>query len=299
MVSVKKGDTAILQCEVNGDKPINVVWLRGGGKHELNPSTNYRVSIKQDATPEGISAEVQIMNVESSDSGQYFCQARNLYGTDQQLVQLQVQEPPQPVNNLETTMVSSRAVALKWQPRGGDAAEVTKYIVEYREIDRQWLRLEISDPPQYSAMIENLKPATKYAFRVVAEGNAGQSLPSPELFIRTEPQRPAGPPLHLTARPLSSQELIISWQPPIYELRHGDIQGYNIGYKTSNSQSNSYNFTSTSGDGEDGSGEMILSGLNKFSRYTVVIQAFNQIGVGPLSEPTSAQTLEDGKWKWN
>lgn len=41
MVTVKKGDTAILQCEVNGDKPINVLWLRAG-KHELNPSTNYR-----------------------------------------------------------------------------------------------------------------------------------------------------------------------------------------------------------------------------------------------------------------
>lgn len=41
IVTVKKGDTAILQCEVNGDKPINVLWLRAG-KHELNPSTNYR-----------------------------------------------------------------------------------------------------------------------------------------------------------------------------------------------------------------------------------------------------------------
>lgn len=42
MVTVKKGDTALLQCEVNGDKPINVLWLRAG-KHELNPSTNYRL----------------------------------------------------------------------------------------------------------------------------------------------------------------------------------------------------------------------------------------------------------------
>lgn len=294
MVSVKKGDTAILQCEVSGDKPINVVWLRGG-KSELNPSTNYRVSIKQDATPEGISAEVQIINVESSDSGQYFCQARNLYGTDQQLVQLQVQEPPQPVNNLETTMVSSRSVNLKWQPRGADVTEVTKYIVEYREIDRQWQRLEIADTPQYSALIENLKPATRYAFRVIAEGNAGPSLPSQELVIRTEPQRPAGPPLHLSARPISASELLITWQPPLHELRNGDVQGYNIGYKMTSIQSNSFNFTSTSGDGEDGSGEMILSGLSKFTRYTIVVQAFNQIGVGPLSEPTTAQTMEDGR----
>lgn len=167
----------MLQCEVNGDKPINVVWLRGG-KYELNPSTNYRVSIKQDATIEGISAEVQITNVESSDSGQYFCQASNLYGRDQQLVQLQVQEPPQPPSSLETTVVSSRSVSLKWQPRGGDAAEVTKYIVEYRENDRQWQYMEISDPPQYTAVIESLKPATKYSFRVIAEGPAGKSAPS-------------------------------------------------------------------------------------------------------------------------
>lgn len=177
MINVKKGDTALLQCEVNGDKPINVVWLRGG-KYELNPSTNYRVAIKQDATPDGISAEVQINTVESSDSGQYFCQASNLYGRDQQLVQLQVQEPPQPPSSLETAIVSSRSVNLKWQPRGGDAAEVTKYIVEYRETDRQWQYIEISDPPQYTAVIENLKPATKYSFRVIAEGPAGKSAPS-------------------------------------------------------------------------------------------------------------------------
>lgn len=41
MVTVKKGDTANLQCEVNGDKPINVVWLKNG-KDKLTPSTDYR-----------------------------------------------------------------------------------------------------------------------------------------------------------------------------------------------------------------------------------------------------------------
>lgn len=292
MVHVKKGDTAFLQCEVNGDKPINVIWLRG--KHELNPSTNYRVSIKQDATPEGISAEVQINVVESSDTGQYFCVASNLYGRDQQFINLQVQEPPQPPSALETTIVQSRSVCLKWQPRGGDANEVTKYIVEYREIDRQWQFIDISDPPQYTIIIDNLKPATKYAFRVIAEGTAGKSAPSQELIIKTEPQRPSGQPLNLSARPISATEILVNWLPPLYELQNGEIQGYNIGYKLISMQSNGYNFTSTSGDGEDGTGELILNGLFKYSRYTIVAQAFNSIGPGPLSEPVSAQTMEDG-----
>lgn len=54
LVTVKKGDTAILHCDVNGDKPISVVWLKGG-KTELSPSTNYRVNVKQDVTPDGVS----------------------------------------------------------------------------------------------------------------------------------------------------------------------------------------------------------------------------------------------------
>ncbi|XP_030386436.1 Down syndrome cell adhesion molecule-like protein Dscam2 isoform X2 [Scaptodrosophila lebanonensis] len=296
-VTVKKGDTALLQCAVSGDKPINIVWMRSG-KNTLNPSTNYKISVKQEATPDGVSAELQIRSVDASDSGPYFCRASNLYGNDQQLVQLQVQEPPQPPNVLEAAMISSRSVNLKWQPKPLNTGDVSKYIVEYREADpalfiEQWQHLEIKDPPTYNALIENLKPATRYAFRVIAEGTAGRSAPSQELIVRTEPQRPAGPPLNLSARPLSSTELLISWVAPLPELRHGDIQGYNVGYKLASAGNTAYNFTSVAGDGEGGTGELLLSGLQKFARYNVVVQAFNQVGPGPLTEPTSAQTMED------
>lgn len=76
---MKKGDTATLQCDVNGDKPISVVWLRGG-KQELNPSTNYKIHTKQDVTPDGVTAELQIVNVDSSDGGAYFCQVTACIG---------------------------------------------------------------------------------------------------------------------------------------------------------------------------------------------------------------------------
>ncbi|XP_023168187.2 Down syndrome cell adhesion molecule-like protein Dscam2 isoform X2 [Drosophila hydei] len=296
-VTVKKGDTALLQCAVSGDKPINIVWMRSG-KNTLNPSTNYKISVKQEATPDGVSAELQIRTVDATDSGPYFCRASNLYGNDQQLVQLQVQEPPQPPSVLEAAMISSRSVNLKWQPKAVSTGDVSKYIVEYREADPilfidQWQHMEIKDPPSFNALIENLKPATRYAFRVIAEGNAGRSAPSQELIVRTEPQRPAGPPLNLSARPLSSTELLISWAAPLPELRHGDIQGYNVGYKLISSGNSAYNFTSVAGDGEAGNGELLLSGLSKFARYNIVVQAFNQVGPGPLSEPTGAQTMED------
>ncbi|XP_074032455.1 Down syndrome cell adhesion molecule 2 isoform X3 [Leptinotarsa decemlineata] len=290
LVTVKKGDTALLHCDVNGDKPISVIWLRGG-KTEMNPSTNYRVNVKQDVTPDGVAAELQIINADAKDSGAYFCQASNMYGRDQQLVQLMVQEPPGPPQNLEAAMISSRSVNLKWQHKSGDSNEVFKFIVEYRELDRSWHQIELTDSPlPFVALIEDLKPATKYIFHVIAEGPAGKSSPSEDLVLRTEPQRPAGSPLNPAARAISSTEILVTWSPPMPELRHGDIQGFNVGYRTASM--GTYNFTSVTGDGEDG-GEILLSYLSKYTRYTIVVQAFNEVGAGPLSEAVVVQTLED------
>ncbi|KAJ8974837.1 hypothetical protein NQ317_006679 [Molorchus minor] len=301
LVTVKKDDTAILHCDVNGDKPISVIWLRGG-KTELNPSTNYRVNVKQDVTPDGesssaVTAELQIVNADAKDSGAYFCQASNMYGRDQQLVQLLVQEPPAPPQNLEAAMISSRSVNLKWQHKSGDSNEVLKFIVEFRETDRSWHQIEFSESPlPFAALIEELKPATRYTFHVIAEGPAGKSTPSEDLVLRTEPQRPAGSPLNPSARPISSTEILVTWSPPLPELRHGDIQydcylqGFNIGYRTA--IMGAYNFSSVTGDGEDG-GELLLGGLQKYMRYTIVVQAFNEVGAGPLSDPVTAQTMED------
>ncbi|KAG7203545.1 hypothetical protein KM043_013595 [Ampulex compressa] len=294
LVTVKKGDTATLHCEVHGDKPITVTWLQGGNI-ELNPSTNYRVTVKQEVTPDGVVAQLQISSAEAANSGAYFCQASNLYGRDQQLVQLLVQEPPQPPNALETAMVASRSINVKWQHKSQDTSEVTKYILQYKEGESgMWNQQEFTGPPlSYAALIDELKPATRYTIRVIAEGPAGRSVPSAELVVRTEPQRPAGPPINLAARALSSSEILITWSPPLPELRHGDIQGFNVGYRETSSGNPSYNFTSVTGDGDEGGGEFRLTGLRPYTKYSLVVQAYNQVGFGPLSEPLPTQTLED------
>jgi len=59
----------------------------------------------------------------------------------------------------------------------------------------------------------------------------------------------------------------------------------------------SYNFSAVSGDGEEGGGELRLTGLRPYTRYTLVVQAYNQVGPGPLCEPLLTQTLEDGDYR--
>lgn len=44
-----------------------------------------------------------------------------------------VLEPPQPPNAIETAMVASRSINVKWQHKSQDTSEVTKYILQYKE----------------------------------------------------------------------------------------------------------------------------------------------------------------------
>ncbi|KAL0280104.1 UNVERIFIED_CONTAM: hypothetical protein PYX00_001493 [Menopon gallinae] len=289
-VTVKKGDTATLTCHVNGDKPITISWTRNGNA-ELTPQTNYRISVKQELTQDGIIAELNVIGTESSDSGIYFCQASNLYGKEQQMIQLQVQEPPQNPSGLEVVSTTSRTIQLQWKKPLVNAGERIKYLVQYKEEQASnWQLIEAGETP--SLTINDLKPATKYSVRILAEGSAGRSSPSTPLTVRTAPQRPGGPPLHINVKPVSSTEILLTWSPPVTELRYGEILGYNIGYRESSSSSSSYIFTNVYGDGEEG-GELLLTGLSKYTRYSIVIQSFNQVGPGPLSEPILTQTLED------
>ena len=46
--------------------------------------------------------------------------------------------------------------------------------------------------------------------------------------------------------------------------------------------------------GPDGSGRAHLTNLNKFRKYGIVVQAFNEKGPGPVSAEQMIQTLEDG-----
>lgn len=132
-------------------------------------------------------------------------------------------------------MIAARSINVKWQHRGQDTSEVSKYILQWKEGESgMWQQQELTGPPlPYAALIDDLKPATKYTVRIIAEGAAGRSSPSAELIVKTEPQRPAGPPINISAKPISANEMIITWSPPLPELRHGDVQGFNVGFRES------------------------------------------------------------------
>ncbi|XP_025200616.1 Down syndrome cell adhesion molecule-like protein Dscam2 isoform X5 [Melanaphis sacchari] len=286
-VSTKEGDTATLQCNVTGDHPIEVKWFKNG-KTDTMTSSKFRLIERQQTFGEKVIASLQINNVQVDDGGSYVCQASNVYGRDQQLVQLYVKEPPDRPNDLRVITVTSTTINVQWEHNGD---QTSKYIIQHKKADGWWDPTEV-DGNVHTALVSGLQPATKYFLRVIATGDAGWSSPSDDLVAITNPERPSGPPARIEVRSLSSTQLLVTWSPPQKEHRNGIVLGYNIGFVEANMNTMAHNMTTVYGDGEDG-GELILADLIKFKRYSIVVQAFNEIGNGPLSEPATAQTMED------
>lgn len=147
------------------------------------------------------------------------------------------------------------------------------------------------------AVVADLSPATVYRFRVVAENELGAGEPSEAVTVRTDSEAPAGEPKGLTVTATASDALAVSWSAPPVQTWHGDILGYYVGYREhglGRPGGQGHNFSTVTAR-PDGSGSATLTGLKKYRKYGVVVQAFNEKGPGPMSEEEVAQTLEDGE----
>lgn len=115
---------------------------------------------------------------------------------------------------------------------------------------------------------------------------------------------PGGAPRDVKVSPKSSTELNITWDSPAKDLWNGNLLGYNVGYQeisdsalqsTLNGTSSPLQYSMKTVDiGSDFGGQAIISGLNMYTMYSIIVQAFNSRGPGPFSDPVSTRTDEGG-----
>ena len=88
-------------------------------------------------------------------------------------------------------------------------------------------------------------------------------------------------------------------QAPAKELQHSEIIGYYVGYKLTD-QKIPFQYKTIPVQKIKGQPKeemtLVLNNLEKFTRYSISIQAYNKIGTGPKNIPeVVAKTEEDGK----
>ncbi|XP_012218067.1 cell adhesion molecule Dscam2-like isoform X2 [Linepithema humile] len=300
--SVRRGESVILRCEAEGDAPLELSWRARDSKIDPNYDVRYVVDNTIDASGR-VTTELRIVQTSHMDRGDYVCVAANAYGHDKASIHLLVQEPPDFPRNLHVAEQGSRSIRLAWSSPATDrdpshaSSPITKYIVQYKEAQDVWHEhntQKLVDGDNTVALVSPLKPATTYHFRVLAENHLGTSAPSDILHVQTDGEVPGGPPRHVSVEPLGPQQLKITWQPPDRSLWNGELLGYTISYTNLGGDDQLTNTTRVgiTGNG-DGSHDYRLTGLRKYTQYSIVVKAFNSKGDGPGSDPVTAHTFED------
>ncbi|XP_058379109.1 cell adhesion molecule DSCAM isoform X2 [Diceros bicornis minor] len=286
-----QGQKKEMSCTAHGEKPIIVRWEKED--RIINPEmARYLVSTKE--VGEEVISTLQILPTVREDSGFFSCHAINSYGEDRGIIQLTVQEPPDPPE-IEIKDVKARTITLRWTMGFDGNSPITGYDIECKNKSDSWdsaQRTKDVSPQLNSATIIDIHPSSTYSIRMYAKNRIGKSEPSNELSITADEAAPDGPPQEVHLEPISSQSIRVTWKAPKKHLQNGIIRGYQIGYREYSTGGNfQFNIISidTTGDSEI----YTLDNLNKFTQYGLVVQACNRAGTGPSSQEIITTTLED------
>ncbi|XP_076177155.1 cell adhesion molecule Dscam2 isoform X1 [Ptiloglossa arizonensis] len=309
--TARLGSNASLRCEAKGDHPLKILWKKTGAQLEQKLS-DYRYTMKEENITDGTISTLGFISTSREDSGKYFCIASNAYGRDEMTIHLYIQEPPDFPRNLHVIEKGSRYINVSWTTSQDGNSPITQYIVEYKTDTEVWHdhTFHATVPgTQAHAHVTGLRPAVTYQFRIYAENELGRSQASDILETTTEGEKPGGPPRNLKVDPVSSTKFNVTWDPPDHDLWNGEILGYHVGYKEHrvmfrlaadqytyrtverriSTASVALGLARTSMPGR----QYQLMNLKKFTRYSVVVQAYNALGQGPMTPEVVATTLED------
>uniref|UniRef100_A0A1B0GF88 Down syndrome cell adhesion molecule-like protein Dscam2 n=1 Tax=Glossina morsitans morsitans TaxID=37546 RepID=A0A1B0GF88_GLOMM len=233
-ISVPKGKQVHVQCNVQGDNPIDIKWKIQATQQYLDESLDSRYAIRDQILDDGMVSELGISHT---------------YRQDTDIWQ----------NAEHITITGSQTVV----------------------------------------NIANLRPAKAYHIRMSAENKLGASDNSEVVQVTTLEEVPSGPPLNVRAEPKSSTEISVTWDAPERDHWNGILLGYYVGYQMSLSPEDKevnptqgFSFKTVEVRSHFG-GETVLTNLNKFTQYHIIVQAYTSQGSGPPSKEIAVQTLED------
>uniref|UniRef100_A0A8C9RC53 Cell adhesion molecule DSCAM n=1 Tax=Scleropages formosus TaxID=113540 RepID=A0A8C9RC53_SCLFO len=286
-----QGQKKEMSCTAHGEKPIMVRWEKED--RIINPEmSRYMVTVKEVA--DEVISTLQILPTVREDSGFFSCHAINSYGEDRGIIQLTVQEPPDPPE-VEIREVRDRTIALRWTMGFDGNSPITGYDIECKNKSASWGSAQTTkdvSPQLNQATIIDLHPSSTYNIRMFAKNHIGKSEASNELTITTDEAAPDGPPQEVQLEAISSQSIKVTWKAPKKHLQNGMIRGYQVGYREY-STGGSYQFNIISVDTTGDTETITLDNLKKFTQYGVVVQAGNRAGTGPSSQEVITTTLED------
>lgn len=291
--TARRSEPAVLQCEAKGEKPIGILWNMNNMR--LDPKTDNRYTIREEILSTGVMSSLSIKRTERTDSALFTCVATNAFGSDDASINMIIQEVPEMPYALKVLDKSGRSVQLSWAKPYDGNSPLKRYIIEFKTSRGSWehdVDRVIVPGHTNEAQVQKLNPATTYNIRIVAENEIGVSDSSEVVPIITAEEMPSGKVQNIKIDPINQTTLRVSWKAPVRSEWNGEILGYYVGYKLTSTNA-SYYFEDVKCSMEEGKEYMLeLTNLKTYTQYSVVIQAYNKVGAGPLCEDEKQYTAE-------
>ncbi|GAB6020996.1 Down syndrome cell adhesion molecule-like protein 1 [Chamberlinius hualienensis] len=291
-VATSMASNAELNCNIEGDVPLKITWMKDGKLMQPKDTSH---KIKNVNTTSGLTSTLTVFKVSRDSNGNYTCTAENHYGANQSVIELVILEPPAAPTNLVTESIGSRTVEISWTASYDGNDPIKKYIIQYKEATASWdesVMMETVNGVPTNSIISHLKPFTSYIFRVFAENIRGRSSPSQILRISTEEDVPSAAPQKVQVEPINTETFRVSWKAPEEKSWNGKILGYNIGYKEVDTEDPFVFKTLVTAAPNSNDLFVHIGGLQQFTKYAVVVQAYNSQGKGPQTEELVVMTSE-------
>uniref|UniRef100_A0A674KD78 Receptor-type tyrosine-protein phosphatase S n=1 Tax=Terrapene triunguis TaxID=2587831 RepID=A0A674KD78_9SAUR len=212
-------------------------------------------------------------------------------------------KPSAPPQDISCTSPSSTSILVSWQPPPVEKQNgiITEYSIKYIGIDGEDDKPHeilgiASDTTQY--LLEQLEKWTEYRISVTAHTDVGPGPESLSVLIRTDEDVPSGPPRKVEVEAVNSTSVKVSWRSPVPNKQHGQIRGYQVHYvRMENGEPKGQPMlkdvmlADAQWEYDDtAEHEMIISGLQPETTYSLTVTAYTTKGDGARSKPKLVST---------
>ncbi|KAG8522153.1 Receptor-type tyrosine-protein phosphatase delta [Galemys pyrenaicus] len=203
-------------------------------------------------------------------------------------------KPSAPPQDISCSSPSSTSILVSWQPPPVEKQNgiITEYSIKYTAVDGEDDKTHKilgipSDTTKY--LLEQLEKWTEYRITVTAHTDVGPGPESLSVLIRTDEDVPSGPPRKVEVEAVNSTSVKVSWRSPVPNKQHGQIRGYQVHYvRMENGEPKGQPMLKDVmlADAQD----MIISGLQPETSYSLTVTAYTTKGDGARSKPKLVST---------
>ncbi|XP_014098963.2 contactin [Bactrocera oleae] len=294
-ITTQEHDLIFLQCDASYDELLDVafMWKRNGEILRNNHDGTERIIIDRN--------RLTVHNVTLLDGGDYECVVKSSVNEIASRTSVVIEGAPGAPGGVQVIEIGKTKAIIEWVDGANNGRPIRYYnILGRTNWNRTWVNVSTSvrgrEVDRYTgrqqAEVANLIPWCSYEFSVAAVNDLGIGIPSaPSPIYSTYEDKPYIAPRNVGGGGGKIGDLTITWDPLLPQEQHSHGIHYKVFWKLRGTlEWASEELKSLQNDGV----AVVNIPLNNYyTEYEVKVQAINNIGKGPESEPVVIYSAED------